>query len=306
MSQYICEICEKDFKTKFNYMAHTNKKYPCSKPCVIVDKDNKNMFQCEYCNVTFARKDALKRHITNSCKQKIKNNEHKILETLSEMKTQMEGLQKTCETLTNENIELKATMNKRGPKKKIIDNSTNNTLNDNSITNNGNVTINTIMLIPFGEEDIGKYINDTQCNQIMERGINSITELATRLHFDPNKPELHTCHLSNNRDNKIRVYNGKKWILEKEDIVFDKMIEKNDEFLENKYDEITKNKKITSKAKQMFGKYQKAKNDKIIDLNKVYYNDLKSTCYNGRDIVEKTKNQIKQDNLTNQNVIKNL
>ncbi len=51
-----CQECNKEFKFKYEYDRHVNKKYPCE------NKNNNKKYPCKYCNVIFTRPSHLKIH----------------------------------------------------------------------------------------------------------------------------------------------------------------------------------------------------------------------------------------------------
>ena len=63
--EYHCSICDKNYKSYHSLWKH-NKIYHSEIHINITEK-NRN-FQCEKCNKKFTRKDTLKNHIENTCK----------------------------------------------------------------------------------------------------------------------------------------------------------------------------------------------------------------------------------------------
>lgn len=114
--KYKCVKCNKEFKQKGHYDAHINKKYPCDN---IIDVNNNltnivpklhpkytqitpivyqntlnntqivnNNLCCNYCGISFTRKQSLDRHLIKSCKKKLTtdNNLNTVMEELQKMK----------------------------------------------------------------------------------------------------------------------------------------------------------------------------------------------------------------------------
>jgi len=78
---YKCKKCDHIFQTKSNYTTHLNKKLPCNK----LEK-----ITCEYCNKVFTRPYSLKVHIINTCKEKLKQENYKKEQELSDTKTEID------------------------------------------------------------------------------------------------------------------------------------------------------------------------------------------------------------------------
>lgn len=160
--------------------------------------------------------------------------------------------------------------------------------NTNLKINYINMPMNNIILIPFGKEDIGKYITDDETNKLLEYGIDSIIELIKLLHFDINKPKLHNCYKTNLKNNTVCIYTTDEWDMICEDEIYNTIKIKSYYFLNNKYNEMLNNKKITDKAKAQFSIYSNITNENITPKN--YINNVKILFYNNRHIIEKTKN----------------
>jgi len=108
MVQYICNICNREFRNSYDYSRHQKRKTPCKKIKIDTSSDlppislqnlsedgnsdnsdndiktikdtqftekigGKTKFACEYCNKTFTRKDNLTRHTYDRCKAKQKS-----------------------------------------------------------------------------------------------------------------------------------------------------------------------------------------------------------------------------------------
>ena len=61
MVKRICDICKKEFKKKFDYDCHINRKYKCEPIIEINENEEKTAeLRCNYCFKTFALKYNLK------------------------------------------------------------------------------------------------------------------------------------------------------------------------------------------------------------------------------------------------------
>lgn len=83
MALHYCEVCNKPFAHKGNYLIHvkTHEKSNCT--------NNKNSLECEYCNKKFKYNGTLKHHITHVCKktpnQQLKDKEQTMEIRLAKM-----------------------------------------------------------------------------------------------------------------------------------------------------------------------------------------------------------------------------
>ena len=188
MVKYTCEKCKKEFKKKYNFEIHINKKFSCETnkvqkqdppilpqdPPIIPQKiiENKEIFNnfnkiesfnnnsCLYCGLVMTRKDHLKRHMEQRCKVKKiqdeeKENIFKILlakdEEMKKKDNQINKLEEYIKNITNINLDLNNKVNKL-IEKISIGNINKGVINNNNINNN--IIITTDQLCNFGSEDI--------------------------------------------------------------------------------------------------------------------------------------------------------
>jgi len=249
--------------------------------------NNIKKYNCTYCSKRFTRSDSLKRHIMTRCKVKNdKNIEQEInKDEINKDEINKDEILEQMRILQKEYIDLKEELDKIKNPSIIL----NNTNTDNSInTNINNMTIN---LVAFGKENLDEILSDQICNKILERGLNAIPILIEYVHFNKKKPEYHNCYVSNMRDNHANVYDGEKWCLVDINTTIQDITEKEGEFLENKYESLASESKLTDKSDTQFKRYLKIKDD--TELLKRYKNDIKLMFYNNRDIVMESKKLIK-------------
>lgn len=316
---YNCNKCNYATNNKSNYTRHMNKKNDCSKDNVKSNVDNnlheiikivveetvakqnnyhngqiiiKPNYSCNECLSEFTRIDSLTRH-RKYCKKIKENNDNDLKRALEEI----EELKKKINIINN-NLPI------TDDKFKINTNSI--IVNDNSInlTNNGTIINNTtINVVPFGKETdkLCKVITNEKCRDIIERGINSITELIMHTHLSKESNLFHNVIITNLKSKTGLIYDGENWVtLDQKDIV-ETLVDTSDKFLVMKYEEFDKKNKLTQKAKDAFPRYtNKKKTEKEINELKVHYNEnIIPMLYDNKDIVNKTKQEMeKQKRLT--------
>ena len=231
-----CTDCKKEFTTKANLNYHIK-----HKSCKNGDK-----VQCKYCEKTFTSAISMYRHIRNSCKEKKEedNNKHKIyekllelqreVETLSELKNEVKILKEKSIQLEKDNIKLKKQVKQR-----------NNTIN-NGIMANKIDTINNIMLVGYGQEDISK-IDKKDILKGIKSGFYSTVKLTDTIHFNPKYPAYHNVYISSMKNKYAMMYDGNDWTLVMKDELIDKLYDEKknyiEENLEDFYDALSRSQK---------------------------------------------------------------
>jgi hypothetical protein len=153
-------------------------------------------------------------------------------------------------------------------------------------------------LVAFGKENFDQVLTQEDKIKIFERGLNSVTVLTEKIHFNKKIPQFNNCYISNRRDNVAICYDGNKWNVNKIDDVVQTLIDNGKDYLENQYNEnkekydntdnITdKNKILTDKAITQFNRYLAKKDDR--KLLKRYDTDIKLIMYNNKDIITHKK-----------------
>jgi hypothetical protein len=183
MSKFICNLCNKEFTSKYGLQKHNNKKTLCN---AIPIKKAKTIFQCEICNKILSSKQNLDNHIFNHKLKKMQNNinndvqnninnddgqninnddvqnninnEIYIKITIEEYN----ALKNENQKLKDENFRLNGIVGTINNINNITNNTIiNNSITDNSVTNIDNSITNNIQIniIPFHETIIDfKYI----------------------------------------------------------------------------------------------------------------------------------------------------
>ncbi len=241
-----------------------------------------NKLACNYCHKSFARKNALYRHINNSCKVVKEQNKEKqdIFEKLLLLETKNKLLE---EEIKNKNKHLEECI-----KKINCSNTTNNTINNNTINN----TINVINVVSHGEENlIEKKIGELMLLISTKRGFNVVEELISQVHFSPRYPEFQNIYIPDIKNKHAMVFD-KVWKLKNlDDIIKD--------LYDNKSNYITENKDVffdhlNIKEQIVYQRWVDTINDKTSANYKKYYcnmhDNVKLMMFNNREMVITTKN----------------
>lgn len=175
---YKCQLCDKEFNKKSNYISHINKKNPCNK---LEEK-----LTCENCNIKFSRSDSLLRHL-KKCKCNLNINE----------------INKKIDNLIEENKQLKEKINRLENQNIIVNNTVNNTINN---------TVININIINHGDEDITK-LTEEELQKIINSPDDSIYKLTEYIHFNDRLPEYKNIYINNIKSKYISIYNNGEFIL---------------------------------------------------------------------------------------------
>ena len=145
MVVYICNMCNKNFNKKSNYITHIkNKKNPClDNTKKIKNNENISNYKCNFCNKTFSRIDNFKRHLIERCKIRREETQEKEI-IFSNLLQRVELLEKENLQLNNKIVLLE---NTKGNK---------NIQNNKNIKNLNNGIINNTFIIQHGKEDFSK------------------------------------------------------------------------------------------------------------------------------------------------------
>lgn len=251
MGAFTCDNCGKEFKRKSGLIYHTTNN---------VCKNKVNC--CEQCSAKFTSRNALLRHTRTICKIKKHDENEDIIKKLMQLEHNNEELKKELDiaksTLANFAEEKHKLSKKRKVKNhnntKVIDNSNttndnttneNCTINDNCTTNNNYTTninkgtVNNIVLVGYGNEDLTK-IDRAEILKALQNGFFSTVKLAEAIHFNPKHPEYQNVAISNMRDKYATMHNGKKWLLTSKDELINKIYDDKKSYIEDNLEEFSK------------------------------------------------------------------
>lgn len=305
MVLYTCELCNKNFNKKSNFLAHKNKKFTCFKPksdllqaesnliqqnAEIQLKDMDANYNCNYCNKKFTFNCNLLRHMRERCKVK-KEMDNEKEQIFAQLIDDMEKVKQQNLKLINKINKIEEKSNKRLNKViKINNDSNNNTIiNSNNTTNNTiNNTINnkiTINLVAHGKEKLN-YITDKKIIEFFNDCFKSVQSLVEYVHFNVDKPEYSNVYISNILSKYAMKYNGTQWIICEKDLILHELYNDKSDFLIEKFDEMIDT--LDEDTIKRFKKFlSQADNTKVINNIK---KDVMMILYNNKEIPEQIKN----------------
>ncbi len=204
-----------------------------------------NIINCNYCEKSFARKDAALRHMNQYCpilkqqnkekqeifdKLKLEKQQEEIIEKLKLLEDQTKIIITKNKQLEDGNIKLEnenKTLKKEIEKVQSITNNTSNIMNNNINIEN---TTNNIIMVSYGHEDMSK-ITPKMLSTACKKGYNSILHLIDMVHFNPDYPEFHNVYIPSVKDKHAMVYYDEMWNLKNKDDVVNDMYDTNRDYI---------------------------------------------------------------------------
>jgi hypothetical protein len=229
-------------------------------------KKEKNTFSCKYCKKSLSSKQMCDNHMKR-CKDKI-DQSNKSNDNNEEIDNKQ-----LLELMTAKMEELKKQI-KNNP-------TTNNVLIKNATIKNANINNATINLVAYDETD-GNKLGNNDILQCMKKKINCVPAIIENVHFNNKRPEHMNILLENHRDNYIKIFNGKKWVLMSKEEVIEDLIDKNNCLLFQTVEAWKKRNKFTSEINK-FSKYIDAVEDED-NIDKIK-EKVVIILYNNRDKV---------------------
>jgi hypothetical protein len=292
------------FDKRSNYETHINRKFPCGLPLsealiippkitetlpkiLIAYKSNEETYKCNYCTMSFSRKDNLSRHLKNICKIKKADEASKedifkkLLEGYELLKKENQEMKKKITVL-----ETKSTTTTNNIEKQQINNTT---IDKQQINNN-------IKLIAFGKEDLS-YITDSVSKEILKKGYQTLPYLIEYAHFNEEKPEYHNIYKPNIKSDKVMAYDGDNWNLHFEEDIMDKLKGWGCQYIDEKFKDLVDKKLINEAAIKKLKRFIENRDDE--PQKTILDNDIKLILYNKRNIVKATKEKIRKAKLLN-------
>lgn len=279
---YKCEICNEIFAKLCNYERHLNKKTTCDP--IKRKQQKQNKLKCIKCQKIFSRISNLTQHdkICTGTQQK------------------QDKLEQMIENLTKQNEILVENMNKQN---EIFNEKMDKLMNKDTKTININNTVNqqqnVFNIVPFGKEKFD-YITNKDYNKIFKQGYKSLQMFIPMIYCNEQKPENMNIYISNFKDDTVKVFNGKDWIIEKKSDILHDIYNSKRDHLEYKFEDMQD--ELTDNAKYFFNKFKEGNTDSEI-IKSIQY-DIKNILYANRNNVIKKPH--KKQNVKKVKLIENI
>ena len=249
----------------------------CQQNVNVLSTQNKELFECEYCDKEFNSRQGRWRHL-KSCKEKIKDDEDK------------ETLLNLVEMLNKQLDEQKEQLNKQLEEQREQIKEQNNQINE--LIKKAGINIGTqniqqniqqnIKILAYKNTDLS-HLTDKDYLKCLKHSNFCIPHLIEQIHFNPKKPENHNIYISNLKNNYVMIYNGNKWMINDREESIQNLIDEKESIIEQKLEEWIENGQQYPDIMKKFNRYlEKKENDKV--LNKVK-SEIKMMLFNNRDIM---------------------
>jgi uncharacterized C2H2 Zn-finger protein len=150
----------------------------------MINSDNKKTYNCRRCNKIF---NNVKTRWSHEKKCTV-NNDNEI-----------DNLKKEIDKLKNKLVSI-----------------TNNTTNNNSNNNNNNNITNNIInnkYVMFPNFEYKEVLTKEEIIDILNKNEEAIEESVMKIHFNDKFPEFQNIYISNLRDSKVHIFDGKQFIV---------------------------------------------------------------------------------------------
>ena len=177
------------------------------------------VYKCVCCNYTVSNKQAYERHL-NSKKHAERSSTYVEHIKHGDINDFMEQVKARFDILSTKNIELETRNNEllarieKLERDRFMPSSASNVHNGNgnNVIDNSNHYHIHLSLAKYGTES---YPDDVKALTDAIKGVNkAIPSLVKLRHFDPRHPENQNIKIPNKKQNKIQVYDGKRWVTE--------------------------------------------------------------------------------------------
>jgi hypothetical protein len=280
MPDYVCEACDKVFQRKAHLDYHVN-----NESC------KKREFLCKYCDKGFTTSANMYRHMKHSCKIKQQDDTEKenILDRLLRLEHANKEL---AETSKKESVTSKKEIDQLKKENNVLKKKVDKLAKINTVskivntTNINKGTVNNIILVGYGQEDISR-IDRNEVIKALQNGFNSSIKLTEILHFNPKYPEYHNVYISNMKDKYAMTYDGKDWnLIIKEDLI-NKIYDDKKNYIEENLDDFVDS--LSTSRMNALNRWIET-DDEDDRISKIKH-EIKLLLYNKRDMVESKKNK---------------
>jgi hypothetical protein len=267
MELYTCNICNKKFKRKANYVRHFERKYPCKKIPVFGNQDENSiridesdpmsdhfLSQVITNGIIFERKHSTKKSNYKNNNKKLEkiNIECKYCHKKFNHKTNYyRHMRKYCKEKKIYEEKMKEEEKKKmekeiGELKKKVD----------ELKMSQHVTYNNITLIAHNKQPDLSHLTNNDYLKIMNRGFNSVPKLIEAIHFNPEKPENQNIYIPDIKNKYVMAWDGKEWNLRDRNNIIDDMYDDNSNILLEKMEELDEGSNKFKKFKRFINQYE--------------------------------------------------
>jgi hypothetical protein len=289
---------------------------------------NQDNLCCQYCQKKYSSKSTLTRHLKDNCRVKKEKDHEKekifklLLEKDKHKEFEIDELKKQNQLIAKQNKKLMDRIDKLiCQSEKLTQMQTHPThtrtnmgstnINSNNININ-NTQNNNIVMINFGNEDLGIIDKREFIDRIVKKQISGVKipeEILKIIHFNPQYPQLSNIYISDINREKFMIYEDGKWVLthiDKIPQIMDKIVLFSNDAEEELRAKHPDNKRLNDRL-DIIKKYNNMIDDDYIqdlkdnDMDKRYeiqrcenykknaYNTIKLTLYNEGKKIKKLK-----------------
>jgi hypothetical protein len=293
-----------------------------------ININNISNLTCKYCNKIYTRKDVLLRHINERCKiKKIYDNKNieetnKLIEENKKINDQLIEQSKKINELKEELKQLSiCQVSKIKSSKNININNSHNTINNTNI-NNTNIqnNNNNNFIVNFGSEDMSK-LTDTEILRSLKALSSVFTSFIKTVHANKRLPEFSNLHITNLRSNhglmmEDGIFVSKTYLQIIEELIITRLpdleyfankFKDNKKLTQREYNSITRSleflKNSYIETEDVDGNKVKGNKDVVKKL-KQHHNDIITTLYDNREIINNNINSCKENKCVEINQIK--
>ena len=269
---YLCEICNKEYKSYMGYWKHNNKYHNNISQQKVNIKSINSQQKVNIKSINNQQNDniLLINEKKFPCKYCDKNLSFKQSKWIHEQKCKIK-----YDEINNYKIKIKELENKN----KTINITNNNLINNNNIINITNIGTENI-------HDLTKYEKNNICNS----NLNALTTLIDNMFFNYRLPNNHKLYNSSLNDKHINVIENNKIVKKKKTEVYDIMFTPCVKMIESI---VVLNKKNIQDCKEIIEFYYTMPIHK--KLMKAYHDEVNLMSYNKKDLILNTWNKILQN-----------
>jgi hypothetical protein len=294
--KFLCEICNKHYKTSQSLWNHKHKYHTLENPqnstippqkCGVSKSEAVMKYKCMYCKKEFSRSDSLNRH-HQTCKFKDTLCE-KLMKENELLKQQTEIYKQQVDILKKQMLQQLNSQCKIHPKtlKKINQQLGSNVSGSNNVVNSNNTNVvNNFNLIALGHESLDDIFTKKEKINILKNKYNCLGYIVEYTHFNDKYPQFRNILITNTQNNLAYKYDGnkKQFVAINKDELLDDVLGERMSDIETFYYQLEGD--LDDKTKKIIEDVI----DKMDSNNKYRDNkkkDIKIIIYNNRDKVSK-------------------